>query len=76
MIKKALELARAFMHPAGIEPALPESESGVLSIRLRLQSPTYNNTQYRKSQMIAKISFAIFCGDLPSVIISFVLASS
>ena len=24
------------MHPAGIEPALPESESGVLSIRLRL----------------------------------------
>ena len=26
------------MHPAGIEPALPESESGVLSVRLRLQT--------------------------------------
>ena len=30
------------MHPAGIEPALPESESGVLSIRLRLHD-NYKN---------------------------------
>ena len=50
------------MHPAGIEPALPESESGVLSVRLRLPVPflcyqkqlNHNNRKRKKFQVIQK----------------------
>lgn len=49
------------MHPAGIEPALPESESGVLSIRLRLHDNYKNcvvqigkNTIYQQKFRLSK----------------------